>query len=115
MKVAVVGSRSSNIEIPEECIPKETTVIISGGARGIDRKAREFAQKHNILIYEILPEYDLYGRAAPLKRNDVIIRYSDMVIAFWDGKSRGTKYVIEKCKEKGKPIRVYNINELSEI
>ena len=99
MKVAIVGSRSFNFEIPQSCIPKGTTQIISGGAIGTDRMARRFAVEHGIKIVEILPEYNLYGRCAPLKRNDIIVKLADLVIAFWDGKSRGTKYVIEKCKD----------------
>ncbi len=114
MKVAIVGSRSLNFEIPEECIPKNTTLIISGGADGIDKMGREYAKKHKILIYEILPEYNLYGKNAPLVRNDLIIKLSDMVVAFWDGKSRGTKNVIEKCKKLSKPIRVYNFGKITD-
>jgi len=44
---------------------------------------------------EFLPEYHTYGRVAPLKRNLQIIDYSDVIIAFWNGKSSGTKYVID--------------------
>lgn len=112
MKVAIVGSRGYDFEIPEKCIPENTTLIISGGADGIDKKSREYARKHHILIYEILPEYNLYGKAAPLRRNDVVIKYADMVVAFWDGKSRGTKYVIEKCRKIKKPICVYSLDDV---
>ena len=54
-----------------------------------------------------LPEYSRYGRSAPLKRNLLIIDYSDLVIAFWDGKSRGTKYVIDHCEKQGVNVEVY--------
>ncbi len=43
MKVAVVGSRGLRVEHLEEYLPKETTEIISGGARGVDTSAREYA------------------------------------------------------------------------
>ena len=39
-------------------------------------------------------------------RNLQIIDYADTVIAFWDGTSKGTKFVIDKCREKGKPVKV---------
>lgn len=107
MKVAVAGSRNLCVEIPENCIPENATQIITGGARGIDLSAREYGRKHNIQVLEILPEYDLYGRSAPLKRNDIIIKLSDTVVVFWDGKSRGTKYVIDKCRKVNKPVCVY--------
>lgn len=111
MKVAIIGSRSLDIPIPGECIPKNTTLIISGGAQGIDKSARDFAYDNHIKIIEILPEYDLYGRRAPLIRNDYIIEYADMVIAFWDGKSSGTGYVVNRCRRLGKRVRVYLVEE----
>ena len=40
-----------------------------------------------------------------------IIEYADLIIAFWDEKSRGTEYVIKKCKEKGKEVRVVLLNK----
>lgn len=111
MKVAIIGSRGLNIEIPDYCIPENTTQIVSGGAIGIDRKAREFAYRKGIRILEIVPDYDLYGRRAPLKRNDVIIEYSDMVVAFWDGKSGGTGYVVNRCRKTGKRVVVYLVDK----
>lgn len=59
------------------------------------------------LAQEFLPEYGKYGRAAPLKRNLQIIEYADLVLAFWDGESRGTAYVIRKCREMNVPCKVY--------
>lgn len=110
MKVAVVGSRSLNIEIPSWCIPENTKTIISGGASGIDHCAREYAYKNHIFMLEVLPDYRHHGRAAPLKRNDAIIDYADMVLVFWDGKSRGSGYVIRQCRKTGKAVRVFQVN-----
>lgn len=109
MKVAVIGSRGLTVQNLGNYLPKETTEIVSGGAKGIDTCAREYAHAHNIKLTEFLPEYEKYGRNAPLKRNDTIIKNSDMVLAFWDGNSRGTKYVIDKCKEIGVIIKVYKL------
>lgn len=106
MKVAVIGSRGLRVDNLEKYLPKETTEIVSGGARGIDTCAREYAVRNNIKLTEFLPEYERYGRSAPLKRNLLIIDYADYVLAFWDGKSYGTKYVIDNCKKKNKPVRV---------
>lgn len=107
MKIGIVGSRNITADIPENCIPDDVTEILSGGARGMDRAARRYAYEHKILITEILPEYNLYGRRAPLMRNDYIISLSDKVFIFWDGKSKGTNYVIKKCKELSRPYEVY--------
>lgn len=97
------------MDIPEDAVPKNTTEILSGGANGIDRSARAFALAHRIRILEVLPDYDRFGRRAPLRRNDELIAAADLVLAFWDGKSRGTKYVIDRCHEIGKPVRVFKV------
>ena len=110
LKVGIVGSRGLDFEIDESYLPMNTTLIISGGARGIDRKARELALRKKIPILEIVPDYDLYGKQAPIKRNDIIISKSDIIIAFWDGKSSGTRYVINQCKKQNKKIKVHIIN-----
>ena len=60
MKIAVVGSRSINADIPDGIIPENVTMIYSGAAEGIDISARRYAEKHHILITEILPEYVRY-------------------------------------------------------
>ena len=106
MKVAIIGSRTLEVSNLDEYLPNETTEIISGGAKGIDRCAKAFAVKNNIRYTEFLPEYNIYGKYAPLKRNLNIISYADCVLAFWDGKSRGTRFVIENCRKMNKPLRV---------
>lgn len=109
MKVAVVGSRGLKIEDLGEYLPEDTTEIISGGAKGIDTCAREYAQSQNIKLTEFLPDYKKFGRAAPIKRNAAIVQNADMVIAFWDGKSRGTAFVIDFSRFMCVPVTVYII------
>ena len=106
MKVAVIGSRTLRITNLEKYLPEDTTEIVSGGARGVDQSAREYAYDNNILLKEFFPDYESYGRLAPLKRNILIINYADKVLAFWDGKSHGTKFVIENCKKLSKPLKI---------
>ena len=103
MKVAVIGSRSLRVDDLGKFLPEDVTEIVSGGAKGVDTSAREYAQAHGIPLTEFLPDYRRYGRGAPLRRNITIIEYADLVLAFWDGKSRGTKYVIDQCRERGVP------------
>lgn len=107
MKVAVIGSRGLSVSDLGRYLPENTTEIVSGGAKGVDTSAREYALSHGIKLTEFLPEYTRFGRSAPLKRNITIIEYSDIVIAFWDGKSRGTKFVIDNCRKLGVEVRVY--------
>lgn len=110
MKVAVIGSRGLSVTDLGRYLPKNTTEIVSGGAKGVDTSAREYALSHGIKLTDFLPEYTKYGRSAPLKRNITIIEYSDIVLAFWDGKSRGTKFVIDNCRKLGVEVRVYIID-----
>ncbi len=99
MKIAIVGSRTiTDIDL-SKYIPKEATEIVSGGAKGVDTLAREFAQKNKLKLTEFLPEYEKYARAAPLKRNEMIVKYSDKVFVFWDTKSKGAKNVINNCEK----------------
>ena len=107
MKVAVIGSRGLQVNDLEKYLPEKTTEIVSGGAKGVDTSAREYALKNGIKLTEFLPKYDIYGKSAPLKRNIEIIEYADIVLAFWDGKSRGTKYVIDNCKKMGVTVRIF--------
>ena len=107
MKVAVIGSRGLQVNDLGKYLPDEVTEIISGGARGVDTSAREYAMEHGLKLTEYLPEYDKYGRGAPLKRNITIIENADLVLAFWDGSSRGTKYVIDNCKKRNIPLKIY--------
>ena len=109
MKVGVIGSRGLTVDNLEQYLPENTTEIVSGGAKGIDTCAREYAISHGIKLTEFLPEYRRYGRGAPLKRNLKIIEYADVVIAFWDRQSKGTKNVIENCKKLNVKVDVHII------
>lgn len=112
MKVAVIGSRNLKVGNLEKYIPKDVTEIISGGAKGIDTSAKEYARSNNIKLTEFLPEYKKFGYSAPLKRNITIIENADLVLAFWDGKSSGTRFVINNCKQRNIPIRVFKLKEI---
>ncbi len=114
MKLAVIGSRKITERI-DSYLPDGITELISGGAVGVDAQVRLFARKNGIPLTEIRPDYAKYGRRAPLLRNITIIEKADEVYAFWDGKSRGTLFVIEKCRAMHKPVRVFVDHEESRI
>ena len=109
MKLAIIGSRTCppvDIEAYLKYIPD---TIVSGGAKGADTYAREFAIKHNLKLIEYLPQYDKYPpKIAPLERNKQIVAECDCLLAFWDGTSRGTKYTIDLAKKMGKPVKIIN-------
>jgi len=108
MKLAVIGSRSLCDIAIDAYIPQNVSEIVSGGAKGIDLLAKDYANKKGIVYTEFLPNYNLYGRGAPIKRNEEIARYADECIAFWDGKSKGTDYTIKFFKKLGKKVTVIN-------
>lgn len=107
MRVAVIGSRCADdglVARIRDNLPPYTTEIVSGGAKGVDQAAKAAARELGIPFREFLPDYDTFGKRAPLERNDRIIDYADMVLAFWDGSSHGTKYVIGECLKRGKRV-----------
>ncbi len=106
MKVAIIGSRGINQVDLKRYLPESVSEIVSGGAKGVDTIAKKYAIENNIKLVEFLPQYERFGRVAPLKRNLCIIEYSDIVIAFWDSKSKGTKHVIDNCKKLKVPVYV---------
>ena len=106
MKVAVIGSRGITVEDLGRYLPPDTTELVSGGAKGVDASAAHYAERIGLPITVFLPEYEKYGRAAPLLRNQKIIDYADLVLAFWDTSSRGTKFVIDRCEKIGREVRV---------
>ena len=111
VRVAVIGSRGNWVNNLGKYLPDGVTEIVSGGAKGIDNCAGTYALKNEIKLTEFFPEYDTYGRSAPLKRNIAIIENADLVLAFWDGASYGTKYVIENCSRLGVPVKIFMLNK----
>ena len=109
MKLLIAGSRSITDFDLTKYIPTETDLIISGGANGIDTLAEEYADAHRISKVIIRPKYELYGRAAPLKRNEEMVDMADAVLVIWDGKSRGTKYTVDYAKKHGKAVTVIEV------
>ena len=102
MKVCVIGSRSISSFDLTPYIPNETELLITGGAKGIDTMAEEYADKHGISKLIVRPNYRLYGHGAPLKRNEIMIDLADVVLAVWDGASRGTAYGLQYAEKRGK-------------
>ena len=105
MRIAIVGSRSI-LEADLGKYISDTDEIVSGGAVGIDSYAAEYAKKNGLRLTVFLPQYELYGRAAPIVRNKEIVDYADKIVAFWDGKSKGTLSVIKYAEKTKKPCEI---------
>lgn len=106
MKIAIIGSRTITVDRIEDYLPENVTEIISGGAKGIDTCAAAFAEEKSIKLTVFLPQYEKFGRAAPLKRNEQIANYADCAIAFWDGVSKGTRHAIKQFEIRNKLVRI---------
>ena len=110
MKLMIAGSRTITDFNLENYISNDVELIISGGAKGIDTLAEKYADKHNLSKLVLRPKYNLYGKGAPLKRNEEMIDIADSILVIWDKKSTGTKYTIDYAKKKSKPINVIIVN-----
>ncbi len=108
MRVAVVGSRSfSDYRRLAECMDRlqDVELVVSGGARGADQLAEKWAKNRGIKTRIFSPEWEKYGKSAGVIRNKDIVNNADMVVAFWDGVSKGTAYTIQFAEKKGMNVQ----------
>ncbi len=89
-----------------ELMKKYEIIVLSGGCRGADMLGERFAREMNLKIERFSAQWDLYGRYAGLRRNNEMAQMGDYIICFWDGKSRGTKHMIETARKLNKPLRI---------
>ncbi len=82
------------------------TEIISGGARGADSLGARWATEQQIKLTVFKPDWDKHGKAAGFIRNEDIVAAADMVLAFWDGLSRGTGNSLSIAKRLKKPTLI---------
>ena len=116
LKVAIVGTRTPKLSYSEweklllkEISPEDLSLIVSGGAAGIDTYAKLFAGRHHIPLMEFLPDYSKFGIKAPLVRNTKIIKEASKVIAFPSEESRGTFHAISEARRLKKTVVVKKI------
>ena len=105
MKIAIIGSRNIITADIGKYVSSDDE-LVSGGAIGVDTCVAQYAREKGLKLTEFLPEYGLYGRAAPIVRNKEIVDYADKIIAFWDGSSKGTQSVIKYAEKTGKPCEI---------
>lgn len=109
MTYAIIGGRDFNdYELVNSTMSqyKDITSIVSGGAKGADSLGAKYAFDNDIKLITHLPDWEQYGRGAGFVRNKLIIDDADVVIAFWDGKSKGTKNSIDTTKKQNKQIEI---------
>lgn len=109
MKIGVIGSRTfSDYTLLEKTLNqfKSIDLIVSGGAKGADLLSEKYAKEYNINTLIHYPDWNEHGRMAGFVRNSDIVNDSDIVIAFWDKKSKGTRDSIKKCHNKNTPVYI---------
>lgn len=111
MKTIIAGSRNIlDYEFVRNSIIDskiKITEIVSGCARGVDKLGERYAIENNILLKYFPANWDFYGKQAGFIRNEEMAKYSECLIAIWDGISRGTKNMIDLAKHYGLDVRVY--------
>ena len=110
--VAILGSRDFDLdklymvgEFIDEFLDPKRHVIVSGGARGVDKRAELVARREGFQFVEA-PAIWSRGKSAGFARNAVIVDIADRFAFFWDGKSKGTKHAIDLVREVPKPLLV---------
>lgn len=108
MKLAIIGSRTF-FDYPKLCAEVDKlqpTEVISGGAGGADALGARYANEHNLPLVVLKPQWDKYGKSAGFKRNVKIIDLCDIVIAFWDGQSKGTAHSIDIAQRAKRTLHI---------
>lgn len=120
MKVIIAGSRTFNdyILLDEVVssilnsmvnIPMNNFEIVSGGARGADKLGEVYATKNNFKLRIFPADWLNLGRKAGYIRNEEMAKYADVLIAFWDGESKGTKHMIDLAKKYNLKVTIIKI------
>lgn len=115
MKVIIAGCRdyvlsTEEIQQSVDLSGFDISEVVSGGAKGVDRTGELWASKNRIPVNRFPADWDRHGKSAGPKRNAEMAQYADALIAFWDGKSRGTLNMIDTMRKAGKPYLIMNID-----
>lgn len=87
-------------------IKEQIGEIVCGEARGADTLGCTYAYDNDIKVKEFPADWERYGKSAGFIRNDEMAAYADKAIIFWDGKSVGSKDMIDRMEKLGKEVRV---------
>jgi sugar lactone lactonase YvrE len=85
------------------------TEVVSGTADGVDGLGELWAELKGLPVMRFEPDWLKHGRAAGPIRNSEMAKYADAAILVWDGRSKGTKSMIEEMKKLGKPYYIYTL------
>ena len=86
----------------------EKAAIVSGGANGADALGERYAREHRMELHIYPAEWQTYGKRAGSIRNAAMAHIADELVAFWNGRSHGTRNMIEQMTRLGKPVAVFD-------
>lgn len=92
----------------------EEIVVVCGQARGADTLGEQYAKERGYRVDYYPADWKRYGKRAGYLRNEQMAQNADALVAFWDGKSRGTKLMIELAKQYGLKVRVQRYEKKGE-
>lgn len=114
-RVIIAGSRSFNdfdlLEKKLRYLEDQKVEVVSGNARGADRLGEKWAALNDKNMRLFPADWEKHGKAAGFIRNRQMAKYADELVAFWDGKSKGTKHMIDAAMENGCAVRVVLTDE----
>lgn len=111
-KVIIAGSRNfDDYELLKTKMDyllsqKQDIEIVSGAARGADQLGERYAAERGYALKQFPADWNTYGKSAGYRRNTEMAEYADAAVVFWDGKSRGSKHMINLAKAKELAVRV---------
>lgn len=110
-RIAIVGSRSfaspARVESYVRRLPADA-VVVSGGAPGVDSVAENAARAAGRRVLVLRADWARHGRRAGPMRNARIVAHADRVVAFWNGRSRGTLGTVVLARRAGLPVEIYD-------
>ena len=116
MRCIIAGSRSiKNRTYIFDCIANsnlDITEIVSGRAHGVDRAGEEWAELCELPVVLFPADWDLHGKSAGYKRNTAMAHYASGLIAIWDGRSKGTKDMINLARKNGLEYEVWKSGKI---
>ena len=113
MKLIIAGGRDFNngqllistlVDLVNKGNIPECPELVCGMARGADMLAYRLWADNNMVVHQFVPDWNGLGKRAGFVRNTEMAEFADALVAFWDGKSKGTKHMIDTMKWAGKPV-----------
>jgi glycerophosphoryl diester phosphodiesterase len=90
----------------------EITKVVTGRARGVDELGETWAREHNIPVRPFPAQWNKYGKSAGYRRNESMAEYAEALIAVWDGKSKGTRNMIDTARKYGLKVYVHTVSDV---